>query len=96
MLYGAMPAVPVTDLRNKQAEVLAKLDETPILLTRGGHDAGVLVHPHTWNELIRSLQKFERAARLRKLSEEMDLDPSLSIPWEQVQQGLKERGLLNE
>ena len=41
MMYTAMPTLPVSDLRNKQAEVVKQLDTTPILLTRAGHGAGV-------------------------------------------------------
>ncbi len=33
MLYKAMPTVPVSDLRNRQAEIIAELDHTPVMLT---------------------------------------------------------------
>jgi hypothetical protein len=42
MLYSAMPTLPVSDLRNKQAEIVKQLDETPILLTR------VAMVPASW------------------------------------------------
>jgi hypothetical protein len=40
MLYTAMPTLPVSDLRNKQAETIAQLDKSPLLLTREGRGAG--------------------------------------------------------
>ncbi|RIK42997.1 MAG: hypothetical protein DCC55_06965 [Chloroflexi bacterium] len=71
MLYSAMPTLPVSDLRNKQAEIVAKLDETPILLTRGGYGAGVLVHPDKWNQLIAELARLQRLLEFDKFLAEM-------------------------
>jgi len=71
MLYSAMPTLPVSDLRNKQAEIVAKLDETPILLTRGGYGAGVLVHPDKWNQLMAELARLQRIMRATKILAEM-------------------------
>ena len=71
MLYSAMPTLPVSDLRNKQAEVVARLDETPILLTRGGYGAGVLIHPEKWNQLMRELARLQRLVRADRILAEM-------------------------
>ncbi len=71
MLYSAMPTLPVSDLRNKQAEIVDKLNETPILLTRGGYGAGVLVHPDKWNQLMAELARLQRIMRATKILAEM-------------------------
>jgi PHD/YefM family antitoxin component YafN of YafNO toxin-antitoxin module len=71
MLYPVMPTLPVSDLRNKQAEVVKQLDKTPILLTRGGHSAGVLVHPEQWNQLMAQLARLQRHIRADQLLAEM-------------------------
>lgn len=71
MLYTAMPTLPVSDLRNKQAETIAKLDQTPILLTRGGHGAGVLVHPEKWNQLMAEMARLQRMVRADQVLAEM-------------------------
>jgi PHD/YefM family antitoxin component YafN of YafNO toxin-antitoxin module len=71
MLYTAMPTLPVSDLRNKQAKVVAQLDETPILLTRGGHGAGVLVHPERWNQMVREMARLQRLVRADQILAEM-------------------------
>ena len=63
MMYTAMPTLPVSDLRNKQAEVVKQLDTTPILLTRAGHGAGVLVHPDRWNQLMAELARLQRIVK---------------------------------
>lgn len=71
MLYTAMPTMPVSDLRNKQAEVVAQLDETPVLLTRGGHGAGVLVHPEKWNQIMREMARLQRLVKYDQILAEM-------------------------
>ena len=71
MFYAAMPTLPVSDLRNKQAEVVKQLDQTPILLTRGGHSAGVLVHPDKWNQLMAELARLQRMIRADQIVAEM-------------------------
>jgi PHD/YefM family antitoxin component YafN of YafNO toxin-antitoxin module len=71
MFYSAMPTLPVSSLRNKQAEVIAKLDETPVLLTRDGYGAGVLVHPDKWNQLIAELARLQRIIRADRILAEM-------------------------
>ncbi len=71
MLYSAMPTLPVSNLRNNQAEVLTKLDKTPILLTRDGYGAGVLVHPDKWNQLMAELARLQRMIRADQILAEM-------------------------
>ena len=71
MLYSAMPTLPVSDLRNKQAEMIAQLDETPVLLTRGGRSAGVLVHPDKWNQLMAEMARLQRMIRADQILAEM-------------------------
>lgn len=78
MLYGAMPTMPVSSLRNKQAETLAQLDDTPIMLTRGGHSAGVLVHPDTWNHLMTELARLQRMVRADQILADMKAGHYLS------------------
>jgi len=66
-----MPTIPVSDLRNKQSETLDQLGDTPIMLTRGGHSAGVLVHPDTWNQLVNELSRLQRMMRADQIVAEM-------------------------
>jgi PHD/YefM family antitoxin component YafN of YafNO toxin-antitoxin module len=71
MLYSAMPTLPVSSLRNNQAEIVAKLENTPVLLTRDGYGAGVLVHPDKWNQLIAELSRLQRMVRADRILAEM-------------------------
>lgn len=71
MMYSAMPTLPVSDLGNRQSEIIEQLDETPVLLTRGGHGAGVLVHPEKWNQLMAEMSRLQRHIRADQILAEM-------------------------
>ncbi len=87
-----MMAIPVTDLRTKQPEIFDGLKESPVLLTRQGHGAGVLVHPETWNKLVEEVQHYKRMARIERARREMDAGNFYTR--EQVQAMLTADGLL--
>ncbi len=58
-MHKAMATMPVSELRTKQASIIAQLQESPILLTQRGRGAGVLVHPDQWNEMVELLEDYE-------------------------------------
>ena len=67
MLYATMPILPVSDLRNRQTEVVAQLNETPIMLS----GAGVLVHPKKWEELMKEMARLQRLVKADQILAEM-------------------------
>ena len=81
MLYAAMPTIPVTALRNNQVETLKQLDDTPILLTRDGRSAGILVHPRIWNDMVAVYQMAMDAGVLDKRFGEI-------VDWSEVEKQL--------
>lgn len=94
MLYKAMPTRPVSDLRLHQSEVLAELDETPILLTHRGQGAGILVHPKAWNALIDEIDRARRQRRERHNRASARIDAGDYLTLDEVKAKLQERGLL--
>lgn len=58
-MHKAMTTMPVSELRTKQASIIAQLQESPILLTQRGRGAGVLVHPDQWNKMVELLEDYE-------------------------------------
>ena len=82
-MYGVLPTMPITDLRTNQPEILKQLRRSPIVLTRQGHDAGVLVHPRVWNFLIEVYEKANKRGLLDIDESELavleELDPALFI-----------------
>ena len=51
--------VPISDLRHRQNEVLARLSEGVVILTQRGRDAAVMMSLERWNRLIEHLEFLE-------------------------------------
>jgi hypothetical protein len=82
MIYGALPTMPVSELRARQAEILDQLRESPVLLTRAGHGAGVLVHPRVWNDVLKAYQMAIDAGLLRdRYGAVVDWDEEIEKQW---------------
>jgi PHD/YefM family antitoxin component YafN of YafNO toxin-antitoxin module len=94
-MYKAMPTMPVSDLRTKQAAILARLREAPILLTQRGHGAGVLVHPDLWNEMVELLDDYEDILIAKERIQEAESDPDALHPISDLRASLEANGLLD-
>lgn len=95
-MYKAMPTIPVSKLRTKQADILKQLDDTPILLTQRGRGAGVLVHPEQWNEMVELLADYEDALIAQERLAEATADPAVMRPISELRATLEADGLLDE
>lgn len=91
-LYKAMPTVPVSDLRNRQSEIIAELDNTPVMLTNRGEGTGVLVKPEIWNNLLDEIERLRHIVKLQQISKRMAEGDYLTK--EEVEAALRERGML--
>jgi hypothetical protein len=67
MLYPTIPTMPASALGNKRAEVVEKLNETPILL----RNTGVLIHPKKWDELMKEMARLQRLVKYDRILAEM-------------------------
>lgn len=92
MTTTIMTATPVSRVESGEPEIFEHLREAPLLLTRQGEDAGVLVHPDTWRQLIADLKRYKRLARIERARREMDAGNFLTS--QQVEALLKADGLL--
>jgi hypothetical protein len=79
MLHTALPTIPISDLRTKQPEIMNSLAQSPIMFTRQGYGAGVLVHPRLWNYLIAIHQKAQAAGLV-------DVNDAQRIDWKTGEQ----------
>lgn len=61
----------ISDLRKRQAEVLDRLAEGPVLLASKTHSPAVLVSVAQWNQMVERLDELEDA--IAALSEELAL-----------------------
>jgi PHD/YefM family antitoxin component YafN of YafNO toxin-antitoxin module len=97
----AIQTQSVSSFRNNYDAVLKKLPAGPVLLLQRSTLAAVVVLPEEWNALqtqlnaqakeIVALKTQLRNAILDKHALEIQYVPGMSIPWEQVQQELKEQ-----
>lgn len=78
----------VTGFRIKYKEVIKKAAISPVLLLQNSQVAAVVVSPGEWNQL----QHYKRIALLDEQSKLVQQGDYLTQ--EQVEQGLRERGLL--
>jgi PHD/YefM family antitoxin component YafN of YafNO toxin-antitoxin module len=95
MTYRAMPALPVSELRTRQAEILRRLRETPIMLTHRGESAGVLVHPDVWNDLVDFLEDYEDAMLAVQRKQAAGATPEVMQPLDNLRRRLEADGLLD-
>jgi PHD/YefM family antitoxin component YafN of YafNO toxin-antitoxin module len=95
-MYKVMPTMPVSDLRTKQAEIIARLDDTPILLTQRGHGAGVLVHPDLWYDMVEKLYDHEDILIAKERMEDAKTNPDTMRPITELRASLEADGLLDE
>lgn len=91
---GPKHSGPITDLRTRQPEIIETIKQSPLLLTRQGHGAGVLVHPDMWNQLVAELEHHRRRHRERRQQIREEMAAGHEITQEALEAGLQERGLL--
>lgn len=61
-MIDVMPQTrPISELRYKQAEIVDRLKDGPILLTRQGVGAAVLVDPEQWNQIVEQIEDLQLA-----------------------------------
>jgi prevent-host-death family protein len=85
--------IPISDLRFHQTQVIDRLAEAPVVLTKQGRAAAVLVSPEYWNRVIEELEDFADAlvvaqAKLALARGEEDL-----VEWDEVKRELGEVAL---
>ena len=95
-MYKVIPTIPVSDLRTRQAAILAQLEQTPILLTQRGHGAGILVHPDLWNEMVELLTCYEDILIAKDRLQEAERDPTVLRPISELRTLFEADGLLDE
>ena len=65
--------IPISQLRQRQSDVLRKLPDGPVVLTQHGRAMAVMVSPDQWNHLAESL------AEVHKVLEPSGARPSIAM-----------------
>jgi prevent-host-death family protein len=69
--------IPISDIRQRQVEILGRLANGPVILTQHGRAAAVMLSPAEYNRLIDALEDLQDAldaAAARQESGERDFD----------------------
>jgi prevent-host-death family protein len=82
--------MPISELRIHQNQVLAKLNEGPMVLTQHGRAAAVLVGPEYWNRLQEMIEDLEDSVDALQAKIELLTGQDESVPWEEVKAAHKE------
>ena len=76
--------IPVSDLRFNQAELLDNLAAEPVLLTRQGKAAAVLVDPEQWNTLLARLEFLDDSITALQAKLELLTGEDDTLSWDSV------------
>ena len=87
--------LPISELRQRQNEILANLRHGPVVLTQHGKAAGILVGTERWNTLIAELDDLRDALDAEEGREELAGVPSSARPLEEIEAELISEGLLD-
>jgi PHD/YefM family antitoxin component YafN of YafNO toxin-antitoxin module len=86
---------PVTNFLKDHKAVLEKLRMGPIFLAQRSKPAAVLVAVDEWDHIVEELEHYRLMALADQRAHELDMNPDLAVPWEEVEQELKRRALNN-
>jgi len=69
--------IPISELRQKQNQILEKLTQGPVVLTQRGRASAVLVSPNEWNLLVKELENLRDSIDV--LESRKDFEPSVDF-----------------
>lgn len=81
--------VPISQLRQRQSEVLNRLSEGPVILTQHGQGAAVLVDVEQWNRMIEALEDLQDALDVALIQQEIAEGAEEVLDWDVVKAELK-------
>ena len=59
MMVKALPILPISDLRTKARELLARVKEEPVVITQRSRPEAVVVDYESYNEMVARLEVLE-------------------------------------
>jgi PHD/YefM family antitoxin component YafN of YafNO toxin-antitoxin module len=86
--------VPLSELEQRQAEILAALDQGPLVLTQENRAAVVLVDPGYWNQMVEELKGLRDALDAIDAYQAYRQSPDYVKSWQVVRETLVAKGLL--
>jgi len=90
MIYTLPTIAPVSDMRVRQAEIIERAQQGPVvLIERGSKPALVVVSPEQWNAIVEQIEYLEDAVAIYKSKWEVatgqdefvELTPEILAEW---------------
>jgi PHD/YefM family antitoxin component YafN of YafNO toxin-antitoxin module len=79
-----LPTIPISDLRSYESQVIDQMNVVPVVLTRRGRAAAVLVSPEQWNQLIEELDDMADALAVMQSRLDRALGREELLDWADV------------
>ena len=86
--------MPLSELGQRQAEILAVLDRGPLVLTQENRAAVVLVDPDYWNQMVEELENLRDTLDAIDAYQTYKQSPDYIKSWKVVRETLVAKGLL--
>ena len=83
--------IPISDLRFQQTDVLARVEDSPVVLTKQGRAVAVLVDPIYWNHIIEELEDLADSLTIAQSKLALAAGTEELVDWETVKQELRDR-----
>ncbi len=95
IIYPVPDLIPISEIRQRQVEILEMLQHAPVTLTQRGRAAAVMVSPDQWNAIIEELEELLDSVDAIEALQEIDDDPDSVQSWQVVKAKLVEEGRLD-
>lgn len=86
--------MPLSELGQRQAEILAALNEGPLVLTEGNRAAVVLVDADYWNQIVQELRDLRDTLDAMDAYQTYRQSPDYVKSWQVVRETLVAAGLM--
>jgi antitoxin StbD len=88
--------LPISELRQRQNEILRRIETSPVVLTQHGRAAAVLVSPECWNAIVEELEDLRDLQLVAEQKEEYRANPSSARRYSDARADMVDEGLLDE
>lgn len=93
--YKVPDLVPISEIRQRQIEILQMIGRGPVTLTQRGRAVAVMVNPEQWNDLIDELEDLRDSLDAIESLAEIEQDPGTVRPLSEARREFVEKGLLD-
>lgn len=76
---------PLSDLRDRQQEVLSMMDNAPVILAEESKARAVLVSVETWNRIVKEMKRSRLLEEVERIHQRNEREQSWVNPMEQLE-----------